>query len=86
MLTFLSQGPFNDNIYNEDEAISMSEALRIHTMGSAYASFEEDVKGSIEEGKYADMVVWSDDLYTLDPWNDLKDFKAETTIVGGEVV
>lgn len=77
---------FNDNTYNEDEGLSMSEILRIHTMGSAYASFEEDVKGSIEVGKYADMVVWSDDLYSLDPYNDLKDLKAEMTIVGGEVV
>jgi predicted amidohydrolase YtcJ len=77
---------FNDNIYNEEEALTMQEALRIHTMGSAYASFEEDEKGSIEVGKFADMVVWSNNLYTLDPWNDLKDFKAETTIVGGEVV
>jgi len=77
---------FLDNTYVEEEALTMPEALRIHTMGSAYASFEEDVKGSIEVGKYADMVVWSDDLYTLDPYNDLIDFKAETTIVGGEVV
>jgi predicted amidohydrolase YtcJ len=77
---------FNENTYNEDEALSMSEILRIHTMGSAYASFEEDVKGSIEEGKVADMVVWSLDPYTLDPWNDLKEFKAEMTIVGGKLM
>jgi len=82
----LTRTTFTENIYNEDQALTMKEALRIHTMGSAYASFEEKIKGSIEKGKLADMVVWSHDLYSLDPWNDLKDLKAETTIVDGEVI
>ena len=55
-------------------------------MGSAYASFEEHQKGSIEVGKAADMVVWSHDLLSLDPKTDLTDLKAETTIVAGHVV
>ena len=57
----------------------------MHTMGSAYASFEENIKGSIEEGKLADMVVWSHDLYSMGA-NQLKDLKAQVTIVGGKVV
>jgi len=68
-----------------EEAISMKDALRAHTMGSAYAAFEEDVRGSIEPGKTADMVVWSDDLYSASLqrlWN----IKVEATIVEGEVV
>ena len=68
-----------------DERLTMREALRIHTMGSAYAAFEENIKGSIEEGKLADLVVWSHDLYSINP-RELKDFKAEMTIVGGKVV
>jgi len=68
-----------------EERISMKEALRIHTMGSAYASFEEDKKGSLEEGKLADIVVWSHDLYSMNP-RDLKDLKAEMTMVGGKIV
>jgi len=67
------------------ERISIKDALRIHTMGSAYASFEENIKGSIEEGKLADMVVWSHDLYSM-PTNDLKDLTAEIVIVGGKIV
>jgi predicted amidohydrolase YtcJ len=67
------------------ECISIKDALRIHTMGSAYASFEENIKGSIEEGKLADMVVWSHDLYTM-PVGQYKDLKAEVTIVGGKIV
>ena len=75
-----------ENTYNPDEKITMQDALRIHTMGSAYASFEEDVKGSLEVGKVADMVVWSHDLYSIDPMTELIDLKAETTIVAGQVV
>lgn len=82
----LTRTTFNNNTYSLDQAITMPEALRIHTMGSAYASFEEDIKGSIEKGKLADMVVWSRDLYNLNPKKDLPDLKAETTIVNGEIV
>ncbi|MDD5127338.1 MAG: amidohydrolase [Dehalococcoidales bacterium] len=67
------------------ECISIKDALRIHTMGSAYASFEENIKGSIEVGKLADMVVWSHDLYSM-PVSQLMDLKAEVTIVGGKIV
>jgi predicted amidohydrolase YtcJ len=77
---------FNENTYNEGQALTMSEALRMHTMGSAYASFEEKEKGSIEKGKLADMVVWSHDLLSLDPKEDLSDLQVETTIVNGNVV
>jgi len=64
----------------------MQDAIRIHTIGSAYASFEENTKGSIEKGKVADMVVWSKDLLTLDPKTELVDLMVDTTIVAGQVV
>ena len=67
-----------------DQAVSVQEALYAHTMGSAYAAFEEDIKGSIEPGKYADMVIWSDDLYSIEP-NSLKDLYVISTIVAGNV-
>lgn len=66
------------------ERVTIQQALYAHTMGSAYAAFQEDVKGSIEVGKYADMVVWSDDLYSI-PVNDLKDIYVISTLVGGTV-
>ena len=50
-----------------EQRISIRDALRMHTLGSAYASFEENIKGSIEPGKLADMVVWSHDVYTASP-------------------
>jgi predicted amidohydrolase YtcJ len=54
-------------------------------MGSAYAAHEEDVKGSIEEGKLADLVVWSEDPYTA-PIQRLWQIPVDLTLVGGQVV
>lgn len=68
-----------------EQRISIRDALRMHTLGSAYASFEERAKGSIEPGKLADMVVWSHDLYAASP-RELADLKPLTTIVGGKLV
>jgi predicted amidohydrolase YtcJ len=76
--------PFNEQL-NPKECITIQQALRCYTMGSAYATFQEKIRGSIEEGKIADMVVWSHDLYTM-PKEELKDMKAEITIVGGKVL
>jgi predicted amidohydrolase YtcJ len=68
-----------------EQRISIRDALRMHTLGSAYASFEENIKGSIESGKLADMVVWSHDVYTASP-GELRELKPLTTIVGGNIV
>ncbi len=67
------------------ERLSVMEALRIYTLGGAYFSFEEDVKGSIEVGKYADLTVLSHDPLKVKP-DKIKDIKVEMTIVGGKVV
>ena len=78
------------NLYVEDriaprQALSREDALRCATNEGAWLSFEEDVKGSIETGKLADLVVLSDDPLTC-PEDDIKDIVAETTVVGGRVV
>jgi len=67
------------------ERITIQEALRAHTMGSAYAGFAEKTTGSIEAGKAADFVVWNHDLYTM-RGNEAADLKPEMTIVNGEIV
>ena len=54
-------------------------------MNGAYASFEEDSKGSIEVGKLADLVVLGSDPTQIDPLS-IKDIHVEQTIVGGETV
>jgi predicted amidohydrolase YtcJ len=72
-------------VYGPDEAISIEEAIIGYTRNGAHITFEEDIKGSIEPGKLADMVVLSDDLLTIDPERIL-DVKVEQTILGGRVV
>lgn len=69
------------------EAIVMKEALRAYTYGAAYAAFEEKEKGSIEEGKLADLAVWEQNLYTVRPEpDDIKALKVLMTILGGKIV
>ena len=63
----------------------MKEALHAFTTGPAYATFEEDKKGSIETGKYADFVVLEKDLYETDPLDIMK-VSVEMTVVNGEIV
>jgi predicted amidohydrolase YtcJ len=67
------------------ERITVEEALRIYTVNAAYASFEEKMKGSIEAGELADLVVLSDDLQKIEP-SKIKDVRVEMTIVGGKIV
>lgn len=69
----------------KEERLSVEEAIDIYTKGGAYASFEENEKGVIEEGKLADLVVLSDNPTKVDP-DKIKDIEVEMTIVGGKVV
>ena len=78
------------NMISEDriapeQALSREDALRCGTMGGAYLTFEDDTKGSIEEGKLGDMAVLSDDPLTCAE-EEIKDIVAKTTIVGGKTV
>jgi predicted amidohydrolase YtcJ len=72
-------------VVGSEESITVQEALRLHTIGAAYLAHQEKTRGSIEEGKLADMVVWSHDLYSI-PVDELLEMRAETTIVGGKIV
>jgi predicted amidohydrolase YtcJ len=67
------------------ECISPSQALTMYTIGAAYASFEEGIKGSISQGKLADMVILSGDPIKSPP-ERIKDIRVEMTIIGGKVV
>lgn len=68
-----------------DQKISRIEALKAATINGAYLSFEETIKGSIEVGKFADLVVLSDDYMTVKP-EDIRHIKVLMTMVGGKVV
>lgn len=73
------------NVYGTDQTVSPETALRVWTLGNAYASFEENIKGSIEKGKLADIVILSADPTKADP-ESIKDIQVEKTILGGEIV
>ncbi len=75
----------SDDPVAPDQALTREEALFCATMGGARLTFEEDVKGSIEPGKYADLVILSDDPLTC-PEEALKDITADVTIVAGKTV
>jgi predicted amidohydrolase YtcJ len=68
-----------------EERIKVNQALALYTINAAYASFEENIKGSISRGKLADIVVLSDDPTKVTP-EKIKDIRVEMTIIGGEVV
>ena len=67
------------------EKLTVEEAIQGYTLNTAYASFEEDMKGSLTVGKLTDFVVLSDNLLTMNP-DEIKDVTVETTVVGGRVV
>jgi predicted amidohydrolase YtcJ len=81
----VTRATFSNQRFEPDQAMTIQEALRAHTMGSAYAGHEEHVKGSIEVGKMADLVVWSTDPYTA-TMKELWEMVAEMTLVDGEIV
>ncbi len=72
-------------VITPQEAISRKDALRCYTINNAWASLEENVKGSIEAGKYADMVIIDRD-YLNCPEDEIKDIQVEMTMLGGKVV
>jgi predicted amidohydrolase YtcJ len=75
----------NPNGWIPEQKISVEETVRAYTYGSAYAEFQENVKGTITVGKLADLVILSDDIFTINS-NNIRNAKVLTTIVDGKVV
>ena len=74
-----------DTGWYPDQKLTRFEALKSYTIDAAYASFEEDVLGSLTPGKYADLVVLSKDIMTVPP-SEILETEALITMVGGEIV
>jgi predicted amidohydrolase YtcJ len=72
-------------VYGPEEAVSIQDALRMYTANGPYLTWEEKVKGTLEAGKLADMIVLDTDPLTSPP-EKLLSTKVELTIVGGKVV
>jgi predicted amidohydrolase YtcJ len=72
------------SIFLPEQAMTREQALRSYTLNNAYAAFEEDVKGSLTPGKYADVTVLTKDILTV-PDNEIRSAEIAYTIIGGEV-
>ena len=68
-----------------DEALTMDEAIRLYTRGSAYLSFDEALNGTIEPGKRADFTVMAEDPREVTP-EEVQDIPFVMTVVDGEIV
>ena len=69
----------------EMQKVDVLQAVRMFTYNGAYASFEENVKGSLEPGKLADVVILDQDLLTW-PAEQVRDVQVRYTLIGGEAV
>ncbi|UCH01556.1 MAG: amidohydrolase, partial [Candidatus Bathyarchaeota archaeon] len=75
---------YDGTVLSPEERISVMDAIRCYTINSAYAGFEENIKGSIEPGKLADLIVVSEDPLRI-AMDKIKDIKTEMTIVNGKI-
>ncbi|MCD6263492.1 amidohydrolase family protein, partial [Candidatus Bathyarchaeota archaeon] len=69
----------------EEQRVTREEAIRMYTINSAYLSFEEDLKGSLEPGKLADIIILDRDILTC-PEDEIREIKVLRTILGGRTV
>lgn len=76
---------YDGKVYGAEEGVTVEEAVRFYTQGTAYMTFDEDERGSIEVGKVADLVVLGEDILTVDP-ERIRDIPVELTIIDGEEV
>jgi predicted amidohydrolase YtcJ len=75
----------NGRVWGANQRITLEEAIRVGTINGAYASYEENLKGSIEPGKLADLVVLGRDPFKEDP-SSLVSIPVERTMTGGRWV
>ena len=75
----------NPNGWIPEQRITVAQAVHAYTMGSAFAEHQETVKGSIEPGKLADLVVLSDDIFTIPP-EAIEKTRVDMTIFNGKVI
>jgi predicted amidohydrolase YtcJ len=75
----------NPNGWVPEQKISVEDALKCYTIRAAYASFEENIKGSIEPGKLADFVILEKNLFEIDP-AEIRKVKVLSTTVGGKLI
>ena len=80
--SMVTRKDFEGRVWGPNQRITVDQALRICTMNGAYASFEENIKGSISAGKLADFVILADAPHDVDP-DQIKHIEVVRTVVGG---
>ena len=75
----------NGTTWGANQKVTVEEAIQVGTINGAYASYEEDIKGSLQEGKLADLVVLDQDPREVDP-STIVDIKIQRTMVDGKWV
>ena len=70
--------------FDRPQAVREREAIRCYTLNSAYAAHEDHIKGSVEVGKLADLIILSDDILAIDPM-DIHSLKVDLTMIDGVV-
>ncbi len=81
----LTRATMDGQVCGPDERVDLATALRMHTINGAFASFEEHLKGSLEPGKLADLVVLGEDLARV-PASEIHQVPVAMTVSGGRVV
>lgn len=74
-----------ENGFNTDMCLDLETCLKAYTINNAYASYEENIKGSIREGKQADLIVVDRDIFQISP-DELKNAVVETTFINGKII
>jgi predicted amidohydrolase YtcJ len=82
---FVTRDTISGGVLGADQKITRKEALQVETINNAYLTFEERLKGSIEPGKLADLVVLPEDILTV-PEKQIEHMAVAMTMVGGKVV
>jgi predicted amidohydrolase YtcJ len=80
--SMVTRKDFDGRVWGPNQRISVDQALRVCTRNGAYASFEEDLKGSITPGKLADFTVLAEDPHGVEP-DRIKDIEVVRTVAGG---
>jgi hypothetical protein len=83
--SMVTRKDFSGNVWGPKQRVSLDEALTIATLNGAYASHEEQVKGSITAGKYADFVMLGKDPHDVNP-DEIKNIDVVRTVVGGKTM
>jgi hypothetical protein len=83
--SMVTRKDYKGRVWGPTQKVTVDQALRVATINGAYASYEEDTKGSITPGKLADFVILERDPHDVDP-EEIKDIKVVRTVVGGRTV